>query len=239
MKTIAAILAAGRGVRAGFAVPKQLALVSGHPLVWHSLRAFHDSPVIDSIILVASEECAPILRDMVAECGFSKVVQIAHGGVERSDSSRMAIACADHLCRDEAETDVRLLIHDAARPLVSGKMIADVARALDDFEAATIAAPASDTIAMADDDGTIADIPNRQKMFVVQTPQAFRLATLKNAFEIASHDPAFAVTDDCGVVKKYLPNVKIKIVAGASANMKLTYPSDLPVIEGLLDSRAG
>jgi 2-C-methyl-D-erythritol 4-phosphate cytidylyltransferase len=235
MKTIAAILAAGRGVRAGFSVPKQLVSVAGHPLLWHSLRAFQDSTAIDAIVVVTSPECMDVVRLIIKENGFSKVAGIVEGGAKRSDSSLAAL----RFCENESVggNEVNLLLHDAARPLVTGAMIAAIVRALGDFEAATIAAPASDTIAASDGAGAVADIPDRRKMFVVQTPQAFRLATLKKAFACAAGDPDFVATDDCGVVKKYLPDVKIALVENREPNQKLTYPADLPLIEDLLKQR--
>ena len=233
MKTIAAILAAGKGLRAGFPVPKQLAIVAGKPLVRHSLKRFNDSSVIEAIIIVTSDECMEKMHEIVLREKFAKVAKIIEGGKTRSDSSFAAIRCCRELCGGE---EAKLLLHDAARPLVTDRMIEDVARSLDDNPAATIAVPASDTIAVSDGSGAIRDIPDRRKMYVLQTPQAFRFTVLERAYALAANDPDFAASDDCGVVRKYLPELGIALVENPAANIKLTYPEDLPLLEKLLET---
>ncbi len=83
-------------------------------------------------------------------------------------------------------------------------------------------------------DRVIADVPPRETLYRAQTPQCFRLAVIARAHALAAADPDFTPTDDCGVVLRYLPDVPVHIVAGSERNIKVTYPSDLPVAEALL-----
>ena len=90
-----------------------------------------------------------------------------------------------------------------------------------------VATKTTDTIWRVSDDGCIADIPPRGQLRNAQTPQCFRRHVIRRAYDLALADPAFTVTDDCGVVRRYLPDVPIKTVAGESSNIKITYPEDL------------
>jgi len=134
-----------------------------------------------------------------------------------------------------------VLLHDAARPLVDQRIIADCVAALGVHEAAGVAVPASDTIVITDN-GVMHSMPRRETLWRCQTPQCFRLPVIARAHELAAADPDFAATDDCGVVLRYLPDVEVHIVPGSERNLKITYPQDLAVAEALLaggTARAG
>ena len=134
-----------------------------------------------------------------------KVSKILHGGKERYDSTLAAL--------NAFSKEANLLIHDAVRPLVSDRIIHDVVEALEKYEAVDTALPTIDTIIEVDENyDFIKNIPNRHLLYRSQTPQAFKTHILKKAYEIALQDPNFQTTDDCGVIKKYLPEVKIKIM---------------------------
>src|SRR5262249_31984597 len=159
------------------------------------------------------------------------------GGKERHDSSVAAIRAYE---RDAVESDIRLIFHDAVRPLVSDAIINAVVSALNHYTAVDVAIPATDTVLRADiDSNTIAEVPDRRNMRLGQTPQAFHFRTIQRAYEIGLRDSGFRTTDDCGVVLKYLPEEKIYIVDGATDNVKLTYPQDLIIIDKYLQNNAG
>jgi 2-C-methyl-D-erythritol 4-phosphate cytidylyltransferase len=129
-----------------------------------------------------------------------------------------------------------VLLHDAARPLVEQRIIADCVAALAIHEAAGVAVPASDTMVIAED-GVMHSMPRRETLWRCQTPQCFRLPVIARAHELAAADTdpsAFAPTDDCGVVLRYLPGVDVHVVRGSERNMKITYPQDLAIAEALL-----
>ncbi len=159
-----------------------------------------------------------------------QVSVIIEGGVTRSDSVRNALA---YLAARYPEAETGVLLHDAARPLVTQQIIADCAAALEKHDAIGTAVPTSDTILVVAD-GVIAGVPARETLYRAQTPQGFRLETIARAHALAAADPAFTPTDDCGVVLRYLPDVPVHIVQGSERNIKVTYPSDLPIAEALL-----
>ena len=156
---------------------------------------------------------------------FKKLVHILHGGQERYHSTLSAL-------KAYAQTDCNILIHDAVRPLVDPRIISDVVGALQEVNAVNVAVPATDTIIEVDEKQEyIVQIPDRSRLFNVQTPQGFDRETLQRAFEKALKDPLFQTTDDCGVIKKYLPEEKIRLVHGNPRNIKLTWPEDIAFAE--------
>jgi len=174
------------------------------------------------------------VRALLAEGGYGKVTAVIEGGVTRPDSTRAALAAIAGQGRGEAG----VLLHDAARPLVDQRIIADCVASLCVHEAAGVAVPASDTIVVTDN-GVMHSMPRRETLLRCQTPQCFRLAVIARAHELAAADPDFAPTDDCGVVLRYLPGVDVHIVAGSERNIKITYPQDLAVAEALLHDQLG
>lgn len=225
---VAAILAGGTGSRLGGELPKQFLRVAGRTVLEHSVEAFERCVDIAEIIIVSHPAELRRTAGLVEQnAHWHKVKSVIAGGKERSYSSLNAI-------RFFAGRDVNLLLHDAARPCVKPEAISRVCSALVESEAATLAAPAVDTMCQISPAGTIAAIPPRDELRRVQTPQGFRLGTVDRAYRLALADPAFRATDDCGVVFRYLPSVPITIVEGDTGNVKLTYASDLIRIEHLL-----
>lgn len=226
MRTVAAVLAGGTGTRAGLGIPKQLLMLRGLTVIERSVAAFSAAPQVDEIIVVMASGYADDVADMLKHGGYTKVSQVLEGGVLRSDSAQRAIAA---LGGDECN----LLLHDAARPLVSQQIIEGCVAALRTYQAVGVTVPSSDTIVVVED-GVITQMPRRDRLQRCQTPQGFRLSVIRRAYDLAAADPDFAATDDCGVVLRYLPEVPIAIVAGSERNIKITYPHDIAVAEALL-----
>jgi 2-C-methyl-D-erythritol 4-phosphate cytidylyltransferase len=226
---VAVVLGGGTGTRFGAAMPKQLLTLNGKTLVEHCVAAFAAVPGIDEILLVMPSTYHDEAKRLVGD----QVGAIIAGGATRPDSVRNALA---HIGAryDQAETGV--LIHDAARPLVTQQIIADCVAALHDHDALGTAVPTSDTI-LAVANGAIAHVPPRETLYRAQTPQCFRLETIANAHALAAADPAFQPTDDCGVVLRYLKDVPVHVIPGSESNIKVTYPSDLAIAEALLRTR--
>jgi 2-C-methyl-D-erythritol 4-phosphate cytidylyltransferase len=231
-RMVAVVLGGGTGTRFGAALPKQLLTLGGKTLVercvaaFASVRSSDGAPGIDEILLVMP----PAFHDEAKRLVGGQVSAIIAGGATRSDSVRNALA---HIGArfDPAETGV--LIHDAARPLVTRRIIADCMAALSEHDAVGTAVPTADTI-LAVENGVIAHVPPRETLYRAQTPQCFRLETIARAHALAAADPGFQPTDDCGVVLRYLPDVPVHIVPGSETNLKVTYPSDLAIAEALL-----
>ena len=223
---VAVVLGGGIGNRFGATVPKQLLTLSGKTLVEHCVTAFSAAPGVDEVLLVMPADYA----DEAAKLAGDQVRAVIPGGVTRSDSVRNALAYLG--ARHPAET-TGVLLHDAARPLVSQRIIADCIIALRTNDAVGTAIPTSDTIVIAED-GVMSHVPPRETLYRCQTPQCFRLSVIAKAHELAASDPAFVPTDDCGVVLRYLPDVPVHIVKGSEQNIKVTYPGDLAIAEALL-----
>jgi ribitol-5-phosphate 2-dehydrogenase (NADP+) / D-ribitol-5-phosphate cytidylyltransferase len=229
MQTVAVVLAAGSGERFGADVPKQLLPLAGRALIEHSVAAFDEAPGVDAILVVMTPGHAGQTRDLLAGTGYRKLTKVIAGGRTRVESTWRAI---EEL--GSAECDV--LFHDAARPLVDQQVIAGCVAALAGHRAVGVAVPSSDTIAVVSD-GVIANVPRRDSLVRCQTPQGFRLSVIRRAHELAAADPRFGdlpATDDCGIVLRYLPEVKVRIVPGSERNIKITYPRDLAIAEALL-----
>ena len=230
METVAVILAAGSGSRTGLSTPKQFLLLGGKTVLEHSVQTFHDHPGIDQVVIVTSTEFIPKVQDMVKTNNWAKVTAVLPGGKERFDSS---LAAVRHF---SDKPDLVMLFHDAARPLVSARIISDTLKAMETFNAVDVAIPAVDTIVQCDAAGTVMEsVQNRNLLWRMQTPQGFRQKTIQQAYRIALQDPQFTATDDCGTVLRYLPHEKVGIVRGSERNIKLTYADDLPLLEFLLN----
>ncbi len=228
MKNIGIILAGGSGQRMGNALPKQFLPLAGQTILEYSLDAFQRHEGIDEIFIVTRAEFMEKTEEILRQHPRSKVTRILPGGSERYHSTLAALqACP--------ATDCNLIIHDAVRPLVSRQMISDCLAQLQTHPACTTAVPTTDTILCSDATRTVVrEIPERRFLFNVQTPQAFRKSILIAAYEKIGQDPDFHPTDDCGVVKRFLPGIDIKIVPGSHSNLKITYPEDLVQAEKLL-----
>jgi 2-C-methyl-D-erythritol 4-phosphate cytidylyltransferase len=212
-------------------MPKQLLTLGGRTLIEHCVAAFEQAPGVDEILVVMARGYTEQVRAMLADGGYHKVTAVIEGGVTRPDSTRAALAAVAADGGDPAGCGV--LLHDAARPLVDQRIIADCVAALGRYQAAGVAVPASDTIVITDN-GVMHSMPRRETLWRCQTPQCFRLAVIARAHELAAADPDFAPTDDCGVVLRYLPGVEVHIVQGSERNIKVTYPQDLVVAEALI-----
>lgn len=229
IRNIAVILAGGVGSRLGLSTPKQFFKVAGKMVIEHTLDTFERNRHIDEIAIVSNPFYVADVENIVLRNGWKKVKKILKGGRERYDSSLAAI-------RAYGDEEVNLIFHDAVRPLVSQRIIDDVCHALGTHEAIDVTVPAVDTIIEAEGD-RIASIPDRSRLRRGQTPQAFRRSVIAAAYDRALVDPAFKVTDDCGVVVKYLPEVPVFLVDGEESNMKLTYKEDTYLLDKLFQLR--
>ena len=249
MRNIAVILAGGIGARVGGNTPKQLLpLQDGKSVLEHAVDAFEQSPYIDEICIVMHPDYIMHAEQMLLANAWQKVRHIIPGGKERWESSVQAIRRLGERLEVKGEENnsqlpiannhnaVNLLLHDAARPFVSQEIIARVCEALEEHEAVTVAVPSTDTVYEMVD-GKVARIPQRSTIMRAQTPQAFRLELIAEAYAKAlgvdslsaeacaeAHLPA---TDDCGLVHDHMPQVPIYIVEGEEQNKKITFKEDI------------
>lgn len=219
---IAVILAGGKGNRMQSSIPKQFLKVAGKRVIEHTIEAFELNENVDEIAVVCNPHFIHTMDEIVVKNNFHKLKKILSGGQERYQSSLVAIeAYNDNDC---------LIFHDAVRPLVSQRIISESIKALTVWDAVDVAIKTTDTIIEINNSDTtkiISSIPNRDILYNGQTPQAFRRTLIKHAYEIALTDPNFKTSDDCGVVRRYLPDTPIFVVDGELENMKITYEEDV------------
>lgn len=227
---IAVILAGGKGARLGSSQPKQFLKIAGKKVIEHTIDVFETHPRIDEIAIVSNPDYIRDVEEIILKNKYRKVKKILAGGKERYDSSLSAI-------RAYEEQEVNLIFHDAVRPLVSHRIISDCIRALKKYNAVDVAVKTTDTIIKVQNK-IIEDIPNRHDLNNGQTPQAFKWETINKAYVKALQDPDFKATDDCGVVKKYLPEEAVFVVTGEGYNMKLTYKEDIFLLDKLFQLRS-
>ncbi len=234
MRTVAVVLAGGSGVRLGGGTPKQLQLLAGRTLLEHCVAAFDAAPGVDEVVVVMPAGLVGEAERILAG-RYAKLSHVIAGGADRPGSTSQAI---NLLSRDGQDCNV--LFHDAARPLVDQRIIADCVAGLENCQALGVVVPTADTIAQLAD-GVMTSIPPRESLGRCQTPQGFRLSVIGRAYRLAAADPdaaAFRATDDCGIVLRYLPDVQVRAVPGSERNLKITYPGDLRIAEAALTETA-
>ncbi|TLX77126.1 bifunctional cytidylyltransferase/SDR family oxidoreductase [Labilibacter sediminis] len=223
MKTVGIILAGGSGTRFGSSKPKQFIRVAGKKILEHTIETFQQSKYIDEIAIVTHRGYVDEVKDIINHNNFAKVKKVLLGGNTRNESSLSAI---NAYWPENDEKRINLVFHDAVRPFISNRILADIYKELHNHDAIDVAVPSTDTIIEVENE-EIVSIPDRNKLMNGQTPQAFKLETIKKAYDIGLKDPNFKATDDCGVIKKYLPETPIKVVAGDETNIKITHELDL------------
>lgn len=217
----AVIVAAGTASRMG-GIDKVMAELCGEPMILRTVRAFQESDVIRSIVIVTRQDLLEPIRQLCT--GMDKVCAVVEGGSSRQESVELG------LCALPKET-VLAAVHDGARPLISQAVIDRTVRAAHTYNAAAPAIPVKDTIKVAKG-GIVAATPDRSKLRAVQTPQVFNLDLLKGALEKARQDNA-EVTDDCSAVERL--GMSVKLVEGDERNIKVTTPVDLKIAQLFLE----
>jgi 2-C-methyl-D-erythritol 4-phosphate cytidylyltransferase len=227
MRNVAVVLAGGTGTRVGLSIPKQLIKIAGKPIIEHTISVMQASPLIDEIVVMMTPGHLDPVHAIVRNGGYDKVTQVLEGADTRNATTQRALAAL-------GDEECNVLLHDAVRPLVSQTIIEDVVAALQQYEAVDTVIPSADTIVQVHDDSeTIAEVLPRHLLRRGQTPQAFRLSVIREAYAEADKDPNFVATDDCTVVLRYLPTVPITVVDGHERNMKVTEPIDVYIADKL------
>ncbi|EEW2347065.1 SDR family NAD(P)-dependent oxidoreductase, partial [Escherichia coli] len=208
---------------------KQFTKLAGKAVIEYTVEAFEKSLNIDEIIIVSHPSYVDLIWKFVKKNQWKKVTKVFNGGKERFDSTYSALQGLEG-----EDNNSNILLHDAVRPLINESIINNCIDALRNFEAVDVVIPSADTLVEVYDDGCISNIPNRAVMRRGQTPQAFKLGTLKQAYQRAINAQRFSFTCDCGVVRSMVPGVRVATVVGAESNMKVTHPIDLFIAEKLL-----
>jgi 2-C-methyl-D-erythritol 4-phosphate cytidylyltransferase len=221
MSRIAVIIPAGGAGRRMGGVAKPLLLLAGEPVLAHSIRPFLARADVEWVVVALPR---PLHEAPPAWLTADARVSTVAGGAERGDSVRNALEAVP------AGADI-ILVHDAARPLVTDAIIERCVHAAAAGQCAVAAVPVVDTIKTVDGDGVILDTPDRSRLRAAQTPQAFPAAVLRDACRRAADDGVTA-TDDAALVAHY--GARVLAVEGATGNIKITAAADLALAETLL-----
>jgi 2-C-methyl-D-erythritol 4-phosphate cytidylyltransferase len=228
-KVTAILLAAGQGKRMNSSVQKQYLSINNQPIMVYALRALEKCQDIDEIIIVVGlgeyEFCE---NEILKKYPITKPFQIIEGGKERYHSVYNALQ------KVQENNDGYVLIHDAARPLITKGLLEKCIKETKKSKACTLGVPVKDTIKIVDTQYYIKDTPNRNTLWSIQTPQGFQIKLLKQAYDLFMKSENNLVTDDAMIIETYTPNIKVKVVMGDYKNLKVTTPEDLSLIEALL-----
>ena len=222
--TVALIVAAGRAERFGGGVPKQYLPLAGRPVLRHSIETFLAHPAVDAVRAVIQPEHRALYDAATAGLALLPPVD---GGATRQRSVLNGLESLRELA------PARVLIHDAARPLVDAKLIGRTLAALDRAAGAVAAVPVTDTLKRTDDGRSVAGTVERAGLWRAQTPQGFRYADILAAHR-AARDGAF--TDDAAVAEA--AGLAVALVAGSDDNLKVTTEADLERARRLLQGAA-
>lgn len=222
-KRIAIIVAGGSGTRMGADIPKQFIALNGEPILMHTLRIFQGVQLVTDIILVLPESQIDFWAELCEKHAFTIKHTVVKGGETRFESVRNGLAKVNSL-------DCLVAIHDGVRPLVSVDVIENCYKAAEQFGNAIPALKPVESVRLSDSASTYPT--DREKVYLVQTPQVFKASIIKKCYE-TPWQPSF--TDDASVVE--FSGEKIHLVEGNRENIKITTPLDITIAEALLQNQ--
>lgn len=220
-KCTAIVLAAGQGKRMGTKVQKQYLEIAGKPVLYYSLHAFEQSPIINQIILVVGEgQTEYCQKEIVEKYQFQKVTKIVQGGAERYHSVWNGL--------QEVSDGDYVFIHDGARPFITEEILERAYKDVQECKACVVGMPVKDTIKLASSDGFVEETPERSRVWMIQTPQVFETTLVKEAYHLLMEQENSNVTDDAMVVEQMLGH-SVKLTKGSYENIKITTREDLDI----------
>ena len=232
MKNAAIVLAGGSGRRMHSNVKKQYLIIGDKPVLYYSLEAFQSSSLIDEIILVCSREDIEQCREeIVVRYGFTKVKKIVAGGKERHDSVFEGLKAL--------EDCAYVMIHDGARPFIDEEMLERIWSQLPSVRACTVGMPVKDTIKLSDTLGFVEKTLPRERLWNIQTPQAFAYDLIRRAHELRAEGLLEAQITDDAMLIEYTEQIPVKLIEGSYENIKITTPEDLLYAEMIWKKRFG
>ncbi|MBR6325379.1 MAG: 2-C-methyl-D-erythritol 4-phosphate cytidylyltransferase [Lachnospiraceae bacterium] len=241
----AIVLAGGKGTRMGADVPKQYLSLAGRPLIWYSLQAVEQSNILDDCILVTAREDMELMRTKVLEkYGFRKVLAMAPGGAERYESVLSGLRMLEELqsgCDAGLGRTDYVFIQDGARPFLTEEILRRNYETALECGTAVTAVRAKDTVKIADERGFVVQTPDRNRVWNMQTPQTFRFAEIREAYEkmmVRVQEERCAgrtlpITDDAQVMELF-GDLPVRLAEGSYDNFKVTTPEDLRLAESML-----
>ncbi|MBO0481439.1 IspD/TarI family cytidylyltransferase [Candidatus Enterococcus courvalinii] len=229
----AQIMAGGVGKRMGnIPMPKQFLMLGDKPIIIHTLEKFILNQEFEKIIISCPADWIQYAQDIVNKYVDDSRVIIIEGGKERNDTLNNAILYIEKNY-DVTDDDI-LLVHDAVRPFITKRIIDENLEAAEKFGAVDTVVPAFDTIVRGKDQ-LITDIPNREEMYQGQTPQTFKINTVKSSYAQLTDDQKEILSDSCKIC--LLAGEQVKMVKGELFNIKITTPYDLTIANAILKER--
>lgn len=225
---VAVILAAGKGSRMGIPYSKQLVKLNEVPILVRSVKVFETLDIISDILVVCRESDKISIEKLIKEYKLQKVSTLLKGEQTRQGS---AFKAAEFLLDKNVDY---IAVHDGARALVSKKVITDTIQEAIKYGAAISAVPMKDTVKELDNNMFCKKTLDRSKLWLAQTPQAFKFDLYLNAMYKAKGENK-TYTDDCGLLEAI--GVKVKIVSGSYDNIKITTPDDISIALRILEKR--
>ncbi len=226
----AVIAAGGTGSRAEKELPKQYIEIGGKPVIIHTLEKFTAEKRFNRIILLCPCEWLTYTKELVDSCFGRGVITVIEGGQTRNATVMKAVDYIEN--NDGLYDDTVIVTHDAVRPFVTQSIISEHIKKIPFCEAIGTVIPATDTVILSNDGNNIDSTPKRSKVYQCQTPQSFKAKKLKELYNGLTDSQKSSLTDTCSVFT--FSGEKVELVAGDTANFKITYPHDIKIAEALL-----
>lgn len=227
----AVVLAAGSGKRMNSDIKKQFLLIQNKPVIYYSLKIFQESFIDEIVLVVSQEDIDYCKKEIVEKYAFTKVKYITAGGRERYHSVASGLKCL-------AGSDY-VFIHDGARAMITHEILDRAYACVKENDACAVGMPVKDTIKIADRNGYIDRTPDRNLLWMVQTPQVFAYSLIREAYDqlLLSEEKlkmqGIHITDDAMVVETLMQR-PVKLVEGSYENIKITTPEDMVLAESFL-----
>lgn len=231
MNNYAIVLAGGRGNRMGSDIPKQYIELDGYPVLYYSLKAFQEFDKVKSIVLVTlADDIEYCRREIVDKYNLTKVDKIVSGGSERYASVANGLDTI-------IEENGFVFIHDGARACIDKATLERLYDDAREYGSAVAGVTSKDTVRISDNCGMAVSTPDRDNVWIIQTPQVFSIKDIKKAYsEMMKSGQCSGITDDAMVMERF-GSVKIRLTQASYANIKVTTPDDLYVAENILKNR--
>lgn len=225
----AAVLAGGSGLRMGGDLPKQFLCIGGKPIIIRSIEAFAQSGLVDRIIVAVSEDYSDYTKELIERHLADLNIRITIGGKNRNETLYNVLKLIDS---DGIGKDDVILTHDAVRPFINTRIIAENIEAARKYGACNTVIPAVDTMLRSSDGKFIDSIPSRSEFFHCQTPQSFNARLLFEMYANMTNEQFENFTDACSIFT--YSGKKVFLVQGDRNNIKLTYPEDMERAENII-----
>lgn len=230
---IALVLSGGTGSRLGADIPKQYLRVQERPVLLYCMETLHESPEIDAIQVVAAQEWQEEISGWLEEYGLTEKFR---GFSLPGENRQLSIFHGLTDIRKYAGEDDLVLIHDAARPMVSQKLIADCAEAIKGHDGVLPVLPMKDTVYFSEDGRQITSLLDRQAVFAGQAPELFRIGLYYEANERLLPEEILQINGS--TEPAVLAGMQIAMVPGDERNFKITTPADLERFRQIVENEA-